>query len=166
VHPCTCSWSTRREFLAGLAAICTPGAQRGFDAKELAGYRLTPAVFKRFAHATRLIAAIIEREERFEQEPLFTREISVAGDAPEMASALEKRLDSDAALSSALFAADISAHDYAAFAISLFAARLAQGFLKSGAMRRVPAGIAADNVAFVDAHAADVAALLKQLKLE
>jgi hypothetical protein len=149
-----------------LAAICTPGAQRGFDAKELAAYRLTPAVFKRFAHATRLIAVIVERDARFVKEPLFTREISVAGDAPEMATALEKRLDGDPALSSALFAADISAHEYAGFAISLFAARLAQGFLKSGAMRRVPAGVAADNVAFVDAHAAEIVALLKQLNLE
>ena len=152
--------------MAVLAAICTPVSQRGFDAKELAAYRLTPAVFKRFAHATRLIAAISEREARFQKEPLFTREISVAGDAPEMATALEKRLDSDPSLAAALFAADIGAHEYAAFAISLFAARLAQGFLKSGAMRRVPAGVAADNVAFADAHATEIAALLKQLKLE
>jgi hypothetical protein len=83
-----------------------------------------------------------------------------------MASALEKRLDSDPALSAALFAAEISAHDYATFAIALLGARLAHGFVKSGAMRRVPAGVAADNVAFIEAHHADISALLKLLNLE
>ncbi len=140
--------------------------QTRFDAKWLAEYHLTDAVFKRFAHATALLASAMRREPRFAAEPLITREISVDGDVAEMASALQQRLDTDPVLSAALFAADISAHEYAAFAIALFAARLAQGFLASGAMRRVPAGVAADNVAFVTAHEAEVAVVLKQLDLE
>ena len=141
-------------------------AQTPFDAKSLAEYRLTDPVFKRFARATALLASAMRREPRFAAEPLMTREIAVSGDAGEMATALKQRLDTDPVLSAALFAADISAHEYAAFAIALFAARLAQGFLASGAMRRVPAGVAADNVAFVTAHEAEVAVVLKQLDLE
>ena len=141
-------------------------AQREFDAKELADFRLSAPVFKRFAHATRLLAAAMAREPRFANEPLITRDISVSGDAAEMATALHKRLDAEPALAGALFAADISAREYAAFAIALFGARLAHGFVKSGAMRRVPAGIAAENVAFVEAHQAEISVLLKQLGLE
>jgi hypothetical protein len=108
----------------------------------------------------------MNRDPRFAREPLFTREISVSGDAAEMAATLEHRLDNEPALAAALFAADISAHEYTAFALALFAARLAHGFLKSGAIRRVPPGVAADNVEFVTAHDAEVAALLKLLELE
>jgi hypothetical protein len=157
--------------MSALLALCAPAARNALGApsqrsQHLAAYRLTPSVFARWAHATRLIAAITRADTRFERDPLFTREISVLGDADEMATALEKRLDGDAALSGALFAADISAQEYASFAIALFAARLAQGFLKAGAMRRVPPGPAAENVAFVEAHEPQIAALLKQLNLE
>jgi hypothetical protein len=123
-------------------------------------------MLKRFAHATRLITAATSRDPRFEHDPLVTRDISVSGDAAEMATALQKRLDNEPALAGALFAADVSARDYAAFAIVLFGARLAHGFVKSGALRRVPPGVAAENVAFVEAHAAEISALLKQLGLE
>lgn len=163
---------TRRHFLARIAALfiaCVPWATRAqlrFSEKELADYRLTAAVLKRFAHATNLMTSAMQRDPRFADAPLITREISVSGDAPEMATALQLRLDTEPALAAALFAADIGSHEYATFALSLFAARLAQGFLKSGAMRRVPAGVAADNVAFVNGHEREVAALLKQLNLE
>ena len=160
---------TRRQFLALALAVglvrATQAHQR-FDEKELAAVRLTDAAFARFAAATRIIAKVIRSESRFAADPLITREILRDGDAPEMAAALQRRLEGDAALGAALFAADITAHDYAAFAIALFAARLAHGFMKSGAMRRVPPGVAADNVAFIDAHEAEVVALLKQLNLE
>ena len=141
-------------------------SQRPFDAKELADYRLTTPMLKRFAHATRLIVAATSHDPRFERDPLVTRDISVSGDAAEMATALHQRLDAEPALAGALFAADVSARDYAAFAIALFGARLAHGFVKSGAMRRVPAGVATENVAFVEAHIAEISALLKQLGLE
>ena len=149
-----------------VAPVHARAPNQAFDAKELAAYRLTPAVFKRFAHATRLIGAAIARDERFRNDPVFTRDISVAGEAVEMATALQRRLDTEPVLSAALFAADISAHEYSAFAISLFGARLAHGFLKSGAIRRVPSGVATDNIAFLSNHESEVSALLKQLHLE
>jgi hypothetical protein len=149
---------------------CAPhhisASQAPIDAKELANYRLSADVFKRFAHATRLIAAAMRRDPRFERDPLITRDISVSGEAAEMANALHARLDSEPALAPALFAADMTTREYVTFAIALFGARLAHGFVKSGAMRRVPPGVAADNVAFVDAHDTEIAALLKQLGLE
>lgn len=140
--------------------------QDAFDASELAAYRLTDPVFRRFAHATRLIGKTLRADARFREEPLITRDIWVAGEAVDMATQLRLRLEHDASLSAALFAADMSAREYAAFAIALFGAHLAHGFVKSGAMRRVPPGVAADNVAFVDARETEITALLKQLTLE
>lgn len=105
-------------------------------------------------------------DSRFENDPLFSRDVSVSGDAVEMAITLHRRLDQDPTLAAALFAADISAHEYATFALALFGARLAHGFLESGAMRRVPPGVAADNVAFVKEHLPAIRAALAQLGLE
>jgi len=140
--------------------------QPAFDAGDLAKYRLSLPVFTRFVHATRLLAARMREDPRYERDPLFSRDVSVAGDAAEMATALRNRLDSDPRLSAALFAADISAHEYATFALALVAARLAYGFVEAGVLRRVPAGVAADNVSFVRVHLADVRTALTQLGLE
>ena len=151
-------------------ACCLLGAASAhaqpFDARQLASYRLTVPVFTRFAHATRLMSSQLRSEPRFEDNPLFSRDVSVAGEAVEMATALHARLDNDAGLAAALFAADISAREYATFALALFGARLAHGFLESGAMRRVPPGIAAENVAFVREHLAAIRVVLTQLGLE
>lgn len=150
-------------FLVGGAAL---RAQKPVEADDLAQYRLTEPVFKRFAHATRLIGNTIAADSRYQRDPLITPEIAVAGDAAEMAAVLQRRLDTDPACAAALFAADISAREYAAFAIALFAARLAHGFVRSGAMRRVPPGVTTDNVAFIERHAKEIASLMKQLNLE
>jgi hypothetical protein len=152
--------------VAAICALSSVSAAQSFDARTLANYRLTRPVFTRFAHATRLLASHMRSDPRFEREPLFSKDVSVAGDAVEMATALRSRLDNDATLSAALFAADISAHEYATFALALVGARLAHGFLESGAMRRVPPGVAADNVAFVAEHLAAVRTALGQLGLE
>jgi hypothetical protein len=164
----------RRDFLIVVASLAwlpraqvrTVAAAQELDAAQLASYRLTEAAFKRFAHATRLIGGVIRNDPRYKDNPLITRDISVAGDAPQMASLLQHRLEADPALNAALFAADVSAQEYARFAIALFAARLAHGFVKSGAMRRVPAGVAADNVAFVASHEKEIAQLMQQLNPE
>jgi hypothetical protein len=150
----------------GLSGMTPLQARSQPDAPQLASYRLTLPVFLRFAHATRLMAAEMERDPRFARDPLFNREVSVAGDVVEMATALQSRLDNEPTLAAALFAADISTHEYATFALSLFAARLAHGFLESGAMRKVPSGVAADNVAFVREHLPAIRVALSQLGLE
>lgn len=142
------------------------GQPRPLDAKELAAYQLTRGVFDRFARATRLILARTRGDARYERDPLFTKEITVFGDALESAAALQTRLETDPVLAGALFAADIDAREYSTFAITLFGARLAHGFMKSGALRRVPDGPTAHNVAFVAANEADVIALLREMGLE
>jgi hypothetical protein len=152
----------------GLYLGVSPAArsQPAFDAKQLANYRLTLPVFLRFAHATRLMAAQMRADSRFERDPLFSRDVSVSGDAVQMATEVRTRLANDATLAAALFAADISAHEYVTFALALFGARLAHGFLESGAMRMVPPGVAADNVSFVREHLPAIRAALTQLGLE
>ena len=141
-------------------------SQPGFDAKELAAYRLTMPAFKRFAHASRLIGAVTQRNPHYAHEPLFTKEVALSGDAPEAAATLVNRLDRDPELSAALFAADMSAREYATFALSLLAARLAHGFMQSGALRRVPAGVTTDNVAFIRENLTEVTTVLRQLGIE
>jgi hypothetical protein len=147
-------------------ALAPLHAQSPVTVKELAGYRLTTAVFQRFVPASRGIAAAVSADPRLAADPPFTREVAVSGDAAEVAPALEARLTREPSLAAALHAAKISPHDYATFAIVLIGARLAHGFVKSGAMRFVPAGVASDNVAFIDAHEPAVAEVLRILGVE
>ena len=163
--------STGRYWLAGalgccLAATAVGAAQRPFDQKELAGYRLTEPVYRRFAHAARLVIAASRKEPRLERTPLFTKQIAVSGDAVEMAALLHARLEEEPAFRSALFAAEIEAREFTTFALSLFAARLAHGFVQAGVIHVMPDGVAGGNVAFVAAHHAEIGALFAEMGVE
>lgn len=137
-----------------------------FTVEELAQYRLSLPVFEQFERASTLIAAATRHDPELAARPLFTREVLLDGDASIVAAELATRLHGEPRFAAALREAGISAPDYARFALSLVAARLAHGFVSSGAMRRVPAGVPADNVAFVEAHHAEVSAVLKVLGIE
>jgi hypothetical protein len=151
-------------WLAVLPASTT--AQQPFDQQELADYRLTAPVYARFSHAARLIAEASRKDPRLEQAPLFTKQIAVSGDVLEMASLLHGRLEREQAFQTALFAAEIDAREFTMFALALFAARLAHGFVKAKLIHVMPDGVAGGNVAFVEAHQADVGALFSELGLE
>jgi hypothetical protein len=146
--------------------IAEPGGSGALTAKDIAGYRLNVPVFERFDRASRLIATAIQNDARLAENPPFTRDISVLDDVVVAAAALEGRLRAEPALASALQTSGTTAREYTTFALALFAARLAHGFVKSGAMRFVPEGVAKDNVAFVEAHEAEIAAVLQLLGLE
>jgi hypothetical protein len=139
---------------------------RPFETKELAEYRLTIPVFERFVDASERIAAVTRGDQGFVEHPLFTREVSVLGDATVMARELEARLSNHSALAEALRAAGLSAREYTTFALTLFGARLAHGFMSSGALRSVPKGVATDNVQFVAAHLSAVTRVLQVLGVE
>jgi hypothetical protein len=143
-----------------------PGAQSEFGVTEIADYRLDAAVFVRFTRASHLIAAAMRADARFERDPLLTKDILLSGDVLPMAVALEERLRNEPAFAGAFFAADLTPHEYAKFVLALAAARLAHGFVKSGVLRRVPPGVHADNVMFVDAHLADVTAVMTDIGVE
>ena len=140
--------------------------QSTFTVEELAQYRLRLSVFKQFEQASQLIAAAARTDPQLADRPLFTREVLLDGDAPVVAAQLAARLTGEPRFGEALGAAKISAEEYTRFALALFAARLAHGFVSSGALRRVPAGAPAENVAFVGAHEAEIAAVLKVLGVE
>jgi hypothetical protein len=164
--------STCRNWLAGALGFClgilpvSAAAQQPFDQKELAAYRLTDPVFSRFVHATRLIADASRKEPRLEQAPLFTKQIAVLGDVLEMAAELHARLEQEPAFRSALFAAEIDAREFTMFALALFAARLAHGFVKAGLIHVMPDGVAGANVAFAEAHQVEIGTLFAELGLE
>jgi hypothetical protein len=143
-----------------------PGGSGPLTAKEIAGYRLNPPAFERFDRASRLIATAVQSDALLAGNPLFTRDISLLEDVVVAAAALEGRLRSEPALAAALRTSGTTAREYTTFALALFAARLAHGFVKSGAMRFVPEGVARDNVAFVESHEAEIAAVLQLLGLE
>ena len=153
-------------FIVCASVAATATAQAPLDVNELAQYRLTDPVFTRFKEASRVIAVVTREDPAFSRDPLFTREVAVSGDAPAAAAALESRLRTHPALADALRAAKLSARDYTKFALALFAARLAHGFVKAGVLRRVPPGTAAANVAFVDAHETEIRELLEQLRID
>ena len=73
------------------------------------------------------------------------------------------RLTNHAGLAAALEAAKITPRDYAKFALTLIAARLAYRFLNAGVLARVPSGAPTINVEFVKTHQSDVTAALASL---
>jgi hypothetical protein len=152
--------------LFGLLTDASGAAQSSFDVKELAAYRLTGPVFERFEKASRRIADVTRSDAALARSPLFTKEITLSGDAPVMAAELEARLKNHPALAGALHSARIAPRDYARFAVALFAARLAHGFVKAGVLRSVPTGVAADNVAFVAEHHTAIEDVLTRLGVE
>jgi hypothetical protein len=150
--------------IALLSAVGPVGdVQTAADARALAEYRLTERVFRQFERASGLIAKATRDDPRFVEAPLFTREVAVTGDASAAAAALEARLLSEPILYLALDAAKMTAREYATFALALLAARLAHGFVAAGVLQDVPAGVAADNVRFVDTHQAEITAVLKTI---
>ena len=146
-----------------LALLPASAAAQPFDRHELAAYRLTEPVFKRFAHATHLIAQASRKDARLAQTPLFTMQVTVSGDVMEGAALLQARLEQEPAFRNALFAAETDAKEYTMFALALFAARLADGFVKAKLIHVMPDGVAGGNVAFADAHRAEIGALLSEL---
>jgi hypothetical protein len=152
--------------LAAPAALTVSAAaqQPRFDQHQLAEYRLTDPLFMPFAHATRLIAAASRKDPGL--EPLFTKQVMVSGDVLEGAAQLHARLEQERAFRDALFAAGIDAREYTMFALALFAARLAHGFVKAGLIHVMPDTVAGGNVAFVEAHQADIGALFTDLGVE
>ena len=149
-----------------LILLIVAALQSPLTVKELAEYRLSVPVFRKFEQASRLIATATRNDAMLAGNPLFTREVSVLGDVTVVAAELEARLQREPVLAAALRGSDISAREYTRFALALFAARLAHGFLKSGALRLIPAGIATDNVAFVEANLVAVGAVLHTLGVE
>ena len=143
-----------------------PTAQAEFGVTEIADYRLDATVFAQFTRASHLIAAATRVDARFDREPLFTKDILLSDDVLAAAIALEARLRAEPALAGAFFAADITPHEYTKFTLGLVAAWLAYGFVKSGVLRSVPAGVHADNVMFIETNLADVESVLKELGVE
>jgi hypothetical protein len=135
-------------------------------AKDLAAYRLTLDVFEPFERASGLIADATAADPRLAADPLFPREVSVLDDVGVVAPALEGRLSREPAVRAALDQAGMTPREYTTFALALFAARLAHGFVGSGAMRFVPPGVASENVAFIATHEARVASVLRRLGVE
>ena len=155
-----------RVALAVLLFAAALSAQAEFGVTEIADYRLDADVFARFNRASRLIAAATRADSRFENAPLLTKEILLSDDVLAAATALEARLRNEPALAGAFFAADLTPHDYTKFVLALAAARLAHGFVKSGVIRRVPPGVHADNVMFVDEHLTEIAAAMKEIGVD
>jgi hypothetical protein len=152
--------------LAVLLFAAALPAQAEFGVTEIADYRLDADVFARFNRASRLIAAATRADSRFDNAPLLTKEILLSDDVLAAATALEARLRNEPALAGAFFAADLTPHDYTKFVLALAAARLAHGFVKSGVIRRVPPGVHADNVMFVDEHLTEIAAAMKEIGVD
>lgn len=147
-----------------VCAVASPVAgQAAIDVKELAAYRLTPEVFKRFVDASRRIADLSQQDASLARAPLFTNEVTRSSDAAAAARELMSRLDGHRGLTAALESAKTTPREFAKFAIALVAARLAHGFLESGVLRRIPEGAPASNVAFVARHESDVLATLALL---
>jgi hypothetical protein len=151
--------------IAAVAGLGTPTvtAQAPIDQYELADYRLTQEVFDRFVQASAPVADIAQRDPAFRYAPLFTKDVMLSGDAVTAAMGLTARLENHTALAAALATAKITAREYSKFVITLVAAHMAYGFMKSGVLPRVPSGAPTINVEFVKIHESDVATVLESL---
>lgn len=149
--------------LVATLAMVSPSRGQAIDVYELADYRLTPEVFEHFVQATKAIADITDGDPAFTYAPLFTKDVALSGDAVAEIKGLVARLENHPGLSAALTAATITPREYAKFALTLIVAHLANGFLTSGVLPRVPAGAPTHNVEFIKAHDADVGATLARL---
>jgi len=155
---------TRLLALLLLGGLAVPAAaQEPLGPRELAAYRLTDPVFQRFQDASQRIAAVTSAEPRFRYAPLLTREIVQSDDAAAAAAQLMTRLDNEPAFAEALQAAGLTSREFTMFALTLVGARLAHGFIESGALRAVPRGVPTDNVAFVGVHLQEVLDVLRAL---
>jgi hypothetical protein len=152
--------------LAGLLTVAPLPPQAALTIDDLAAYRLTDAVLRQFVHASGLIVTAMIEEPRLGADPLFTRDVTVLDDAVAAAAAIEARVKLEPRYTAALRLAGLSAREYTTFALALFGARLAHGFVEAGLLRDVPPGTAADNVAFVDRHEVEIGKVLKALGLE
>lgn len=148
------------------ALVAAQAPQSAWGVNELTDYRLTLPVFTQFKEASRLIANVTRDDPRFTHAPLFTKEVVLSGELQEMAIALEARLTHDPPLASALRDGGMTPHDYTKFALILFAARFAHGFVESGVLRTTFGGVAGENVKFVDAHKTQVVEVLMQMGVE
>jgi len=149
--------------VALLGGLAPAVAQAPPGSRELAAYRLTEPVFRQFQDASRRIGEVSATEARFRYAPLLTREIVQSEDASSAAAQLMARLDHEPAFVEALRASGLTTREYTMFALALVGARLAHGFVESGALRAVPGGVPADNVAFVGAHLQEVLDVLRAL---
>ena len=138
-------------------------AQAPIDVYELADYRLTTEVFERFVQASSRVADVTRGDASFTYAPLFTKDVALSGDAVAAAAGLVARLEHHPALAASLEGAKITPREYTKFAITLIAAHLAQRFLASGVLPRVPAGAPMINVEFVKTHDAEVTTVLANL---
>src|SRR5689334_3145843 len=146
---------SRGAFRVGIATLLLTTlarAQAPIDVYELADYRLTTEVFERFVQASNRVADVTRDDASFTYAPLFTKDVALSGDAVAAAAGLVARLEHHPALAASLESAKITPREYTKFAITLIAAHLAQGFLTSGVLPRVPAGAPTINVEFVKAH--------------
>ena len=136
------------------------------DRRELANYRLTPAIFQRFQDASNRIERVVADDETLRTSPLFSQEVVQSGDVLEVAPRLAARLREHAGLASALATARITPDDYTRFALALLTARMAYGYVESGVLRSIPPGAPSENVAFVRNRLGEVDAVLLQLGVE
>jgi hypothetical protein len=150
----------------GLLAGAPAQPQDAFTLKDLAEYRLSDPVLRQFVHASGLIVTAMSEEPRLGADPLFTRDVAVLDDAVAAAAAIEARVKLEPRYAAALRLAGLTPREYTTFALALFGARLAHGFVQAGLLRDVPPGTAADNVAFVGRHEAEIGSVLKALGLE
>jgi hypothetical protein len=140
--------------------------QPAFERQELAAYRLAADRFAQFQQASERIAEIITNDDALQGAPLLSQAVTQDDEIEIAAGSLEARLRGHAAVTSALQASKISAREFTKFAIALVGARLAHGFQAAGLLRSIPAGPAADNVAFVGAHLTAVDDVLAKLGVE
>lgn len=170
------------------------GNSANADLAEISAYKLSLPVMKQVAAATRALIAGAKNDPRFQRIEKMKAELeTMAGKEEPSAAEQEKMLkmgeeiealeqsanlfsgnkslnEIDAAakrdplLSGALQSAGISAREYAKFIGALLQAAMIHGFQKAGTIKELPKEANLDNIKFVEQHASELEAFMKEMQ--
>jgi hypothetical protein len=174
------------------SALAAQGAAA--DLKEIQAYQLTVPALKQVMVATRNLMVAMETDPRYQRITKLEAELKRLEDKDQPTAAESERIEkivtemesirssinimgNDKSLSeieaaaakeplvaNAFKTAGISARDYAKFMGAFLQAATIQGMQKSGAIKEVPKDVSPANLKFVEEHAAEFEAFMKDLE--
>lgn len=144
--------------LVAAAILCAAGvlgADQEEDSRALAQYKLTHDNIKRLRVALRALVDLVEKSPQIAQQ--------MGGPEQETLDQAINRIESNPTFAGVLKDAGISARDYLLSSVAVVMADAVRQALKSDPKSPMPPEVPPENLAMVEAHDAEVTAVLKEL---
>jgi len=194
MHPIRAVLVTLSALIVLLPSALAAQGGAAADLKEIQAYQLTVPALKQVMVATRNLIVAMETDPRYQRITKLEAELKRLEDKDQPTAVESERIEkivtemesirssvnimgNDKSLSeieaaaakeplvaNAFKAAGISARDYAKFIGAFFQAATLQGMQKSGAIKEIPKDVNPANLKFVEEHAAEFEAFMKELE--